>query len=188
MRLLGHRLEREGFETRAFGYRTVRHDLATHAADLRDFIRKRTTERIDLVGHSLGGLVILQMLDEYDDLPPGRVVLLGSPVHGSGVAREVAKQPLLSPLIGEARSALDAGFSQAPEGRETGVIAGTRSIGIGRILGSMEKPNDGTVTVAECRLSGAVEHHLPVTHTGLLTAPAVARAVSAFLTNGQLTS
>jgi len=184
MRLLGRRLEREGFETHSFGYHTMRHDLHTHAADLRAFIADTGVERTALVGHSLGGLVILRMLDAFDDPPPGRVLLLGSPVHGSSVGRRVARQRLFRPLVGEAKSALDVGFSQAPEGRETGVIAGTRSVGIGRLFGSLERPNDGTVTVAECRLPGAREHHEPVTHTGLLTNPGVARAAASFLQTG----
>lgn len=184
MRLLGRRLEDEGFETDGFGYRTMRHELRTHAADLHAFVGDTRADRVDLVGHSLGGLVILRMLDTFDDLPPGRVLLLGSPVNGSSVARRVAQQRLLSPLVGQAKSALHAGFSAAPEGRETGVIAGTRSFGVGRLFGPLERPNDGTVTVAECRLPGAREHHQPVTHTGLLTAPAVARAAARFLHNG----
>ncbi|RFF29053.1 alpha/beta fold hydrolase [Wenzhouxiangella sediminis] len=184
MGLLGRRLGRRGLETCAFGYPTIRRGLQDNAAALREFIDTLDAERVDLVGHSLGGLVILRMLDEYADLPPGRVVLLGSPVHGSAVGRRVADRGLFRPLVGRARTALENGFSHAPAGRETGVVAGSRSVGVGRIFGPLDGPNDGTVTVAECRLDGASECILPVTHTGLVTAPSVARAVSDFLLEG----
>lgn len=182
MGLVGRRLRREGFETHAFGYSTIRRSLPANAAALREFISGLDSERVDLVGHSLGGLVILRMLDEFRDLPPGRVVLLGSPVHGSAVAARVAEKRVFRPLVGQARQALEAGFSQAPADRDTLVIAGTRSVGVGRIFGPLDGPDDGTVTVSECRLPGAEQLELPVTHTGLVTAPSVAREVARFLT------
>lgn len=185
MALLGRRLQREGFETHAFGYPTMRRSLRGNAAALRDFIKGLDLDAVDLVGHSLGGLVILRMLDEYADIPPGRVVLLGCPVHGSSVGRRVADKRLFRPLVGRARAALENGFSHAPPGRETGVIAGSRSVGVGRLFGPLEGPDDGTVTVAECRLEGAEECLLPVTHTGLVTAPSVSVAVANFLRSGR---
>ena len=181
---MARRLERGGFRTDTFGYPTMRRSLRANAAALRAFVAERALEQVDLVGHSLGGLVILRMLDEFADLPPGRVVLLGSPVQGSAVGRRVADRRLLRPLVGQAKTALEKGFSHAPAGRETGVIAGSRSVGVGRLFGPLQRPNDGTVAVAECRLKGARECVLPVTHTGLVTAPRVARAVDRFLREG----
>ncbi|NEZ04598.1 alpha/beta fold hydrolase [Wenzhouxiangella sp. XN201] len=183
--LVGRRLRKRSFETHAFGYPTLRQSLPANAAALREFIAKLDLDQVDLVGHSLGGLVILRMLDEYGDIPPGRVVLLGSPVHGSAVARRVAERRYFRPLVGQARAALEAGFSHAPAGRETGIIAGSRSIGVGRIFGGLSEPNDGTVSLAECRLEGADECILPVTHTGLVVAPSVVRAAARFLTEGK---
>jgi pimeloyl-ACP methyl ester carboxylesterase len=186
MGLLGRRLGRRGLAASAFGYPTVRRGLSGNAAALRAFVLKLGADRVDLVGHSLGGLVILRMLDDYCDLPPGHVVLLGAPVAGSRAGRRVADRRLFRPLIGQAKSALERGFSRAPAGRETAVVAGSRSLGIGRLFGPLERPDDGTVSVAECRLEGAAECVLPVTHTGLVTSPKVARAVSAFLRQGRL--
>lgn len=184
MGLLGRRLERRGFGARCFSYPTMRQSLPANAAALREFVAGLEVDQVDLVGHSLGGLVILRMLDEYADLPPGRVVLLGSPVNGSTVGRRVADRRLFRPLVGQARSALEKGFSHAPARRETGVIAGSRSVGVGRLFGTLDGPDDGTVTVAECRLEGAEECILPVTHTGLVMAPSAARAVANFLDSG----
>lgn len=184
MSLIGRRLRRNGFDVHAFGYPTLHRSLPANAAALREFVAGLDVDHVDLVGHSLGGLVILRTLDEYTGLPPGRVVLLGSPVRGSAVGRRVAGRPLFKPLVGQARTALTNGISHAPPGRETGVIAGSRSMGVGRIFGGLDGPNDGTVSVSECRLEGAAECILPVTHTGLVTAPAVSRAVASFLRTG----
>ncbi|RFF26518.1 MULTISPECIES: triacylglycerol lipase [unclassified Wenzhouxiangella] len=184
MRLVARRLERAGFRTHSFGYPTMQRSLRANAEALREFVAGLSLDQVDLVGHSLGGLVILRMLDEYTGLPPGRVVLLGSPVRGSAVGRRVAGRPLFKPLVGQARKALTNGLSHAPPGRETGVIAGSRSMGVGRIIGGLDGPNDGTVSVSECRLEGAAECILPVTHTGLVMAPVVSRAVARFLQSG----
>ncbi len=185
MALIGRGLKRNGFDVHAFAYPTMGRSLQGNARALREFVAGLALDHVHLVGHSLGGLVILRMLDEYADLPPGRVVLLGSPVNGSAVGRRVADRRLFKPLVGRARAALENGFSPAPAGRETAVIAGSRPVGVGRLFGPLERPNDGTVSVAECRLEGARECILPVTHTGLVTAPSVVRAVAEFLRSGR---
>ena len=67
-----------------------------------------------------------------------------------------------------------------------GVIAGDRAFGMGRLIGPLPKPNDGTVTVAETRLPGATDHIvLPVTHLSMLWSGAVADEVIAFLRDGR---
>ena len=43
--------------------------------------------RVHLVGHSMGGVLILRALQADPGMPPGRVVLMGAPVRGSAVAR-----------------------------------------------------------------------------------------------------
>lgn len=182
MGLLARRLGRAGLACHRFGYPTLRRPLPVNARTLFAFSRETGGESLDFVGHSLGGLVILRMLDEFGArLPPGRVVLLGTPVAGSAVSRKLAANRLLRPLVGQAAGALDRGFAHAPPGRETGVIAGTGGFGAGVLLGGLQRPHDGTVSVAECRLEGATHMTLPVTHTGLVVAPSVARKVSEFL-------
>src|SRR5690625_2318803 len=86
MKLLGRRLGAAGFNVAQFDYPSTRRSLAANAAALHDFTAGLQAQQLDLVGYSLGGLVVLRMLDEFEDVPPGRVVLLGSPVNGSAVA------------------------------------------------------------------------------------------------------
>jgi hypothetical protein len=133
----------------------------------------------------LGGLVVLQMLAEAEDLPGGRVVLLGSPLRGSAVARRAARVPGGRRLLGAALDTLDRG-GEIAAAHEIGMIAGTRGVGLGLLVGGTGGPGDGTVAVAETQADGLADCiELSVTHTGMLGSPAVARQVEAFLRRGR---
>ncbi|TVQ37637.1 MAG: alpha/beta hydrolase [Wenzhouxiangella sp.] len=174
-----------GLSCHRFGYPTLSKSVSSNARALFEFARGLDVEQLDFVGHSLGGIVILRMFDELIGLPPGRVVLLGSPVRGSDVASTVAALKVARPLIGQARTALERGFSHSPAGRETGVIAGTRGVGLGRVLSALDGPHDGTIRVAETRLDDAADTlELPVSHTGLVLSREVSEAVAHFLEKG----
>jgi pimeloyl-ACP methyl ester carboxylesterase len=183
--LLGRRLHQAGFQTFRFRYRSTRAGLEQHALALWRFVRGLGDRELHFVAHSLGGLVTLQMLADHGDLPPGRVVLLGSPLSGSLVARKSARVPGNGLLLGAARPGLENGYAGQPRGREIGMIAGSRSIGLGLLLGGLGGPGDGTVAVSETRSDLLREHRiLPVTHTGMLFSREVAREVAHFLRVG----
>ncbi|HMB38016.1 MAG TPA: alpha/beta hydrolase, partial [Wenzhouxiangellaceae bacterium] len=70
--------------------------------------------------------------------------------------------------------------------REVAAIAGTSSLGVGRLFADLEKPHDGTVTVAETKVPDLADHlELPVSHTGLVFSRQVAEAVDGFLRSGR---
>lgn len=183
-----------GFQAYSFRYPSVRHGLEANARRLRGFVRSLDAPVVHLVGHSLGGLVILRMLSEWSDLPPGRVVCLGSPLAGSRVASGLARTAAGRVFVGRSirgavveRSAVE--WAAVPEGRGFGVIAGTGGVGLGRVLGDLEVPHDGMVEVLETRHPGALEHLvLPVTHTGMLFSREVCDQVAAFLREGHFRS
>jgi len=186
--LLGRRLRRAGFETTSFRYRSTRASLEQHAGALWSFLRGRGGRELHFVAHSLGGLVTLQMLAEHADLPPGRVVLLGSPLRGSRVARKSAALPGNGLLLGAARPGLENGYAGLAAGRDIGMIAGSRSLGLGLLLGGLGEPGDGTVAVSETRSEKLRDHRvLPVTHTGMLFSREVAKEVLQFLRGGNFT-
>lgn len=183
---LARRLTAAGFEPRRFRYRTTAAALDQHARDLRAFVGPEPRAPLHFVAHSLGGLVTLRMLAEHGDLPAGRVVLLGSPLHGSAVARKAIRVPGGRRLLGVARPTLETGFSALAAGREIGMIAGTRGVGLGLLVGGTDGPGDGTVALAETRDEGLADHvTLPVTHTGMLFSRAVARQACRFLQTGR---
>ena len=68
---------------------------------------------------------------------------------------------------------------------DVGVIAGDVPVGAGRAIAPLERPNDGTVAVAETRLMGTTDHIvLPVSHFSLLWSSAVIRQTLCFLARG----
>ena len=186
--LLRNRLEEAGHAPSVFHYSSTRATLSEVAGALA--ARLRSFEGpVHVVGHSLGGLIALETFETEHDLPPGRVVLLGSPVQGSRSARAIASWSWLGPsLLGTLAAAelTRAGSRSWSQPRELGIIAGSRSAGMGRIFAELPEPNDGTVSVEETRLAGATEHRvLDVSHTGMLLSSRVAASAAAFLAHGR---
>jgi pimeloyl-ACP methyl ester carboxylesterase len=185
MRPLARRLEAAGFEVLPFNYHTTREPLQHSAQRLLQFCTDHAAAGAHLAGHSLGGLLLLEMLRQGGWNAPGRLLFMGTPLQGSAVARRVSVWPGMERLLGHAGVSLHGGLSAWPQGREAGMIAGTTPFGLGVFAGGLQRPHDGTVAVAEtCHedLSGRIE--LPVTHTGMLYSAAVAQAAVRFLHNG----
>ena len=185
MAVMAGRLRRRGWNVDVFSYPSVARRFDASVRALGRFVRDTGAQRVHLVGHSLGGLLILRLLQRDPDIPPGRVVLVGTPVHGSRTARRMRGWPLLSRLLGNSAVPLSRGFNRAPPSHPVGVIAGRLAVGAGLVTGDLPQPNDGTVSVDETRLTGAADHiELPVSHTGLVLSPRVVRAVDRFLRFG----
>ncbi len=186
LRTLAGRLRKAGFAPHRFSYPTRRYTLPDLAARLHEHIGSLASPSLHFVAHSMGGLAVLRMLNEYRDLPPGRVVLLGSPVHGSRVARRVGRLPGSGILFGRSAATLKTGYSIMPAGREVGMIRGTVPLGLGLISGGFDEPNDGTVAASETRLDDVTDSiGLPTTHTGLIYSSAVAHQAIHFLHHGR---
>ena len=192
MGLLGRRLERlHGFRAIGFSYPSVRWTLDESADALRIACERIPGSTLHFVGHSLGGIVILRMLRRHGWTRPGRVVALGAPFAGSAVACFRMRRPLGRWIVGPGLAEAARGAESMPwTGRqEIGVIAGTRPIGLGRLLGPITPPHDGLVSVDETRLPGAAEHRVVhATHTALLFSRPVAELVGGFLAHGQFPS
>jgi len=186
--LLRERLLVAGFSPAQFRYRTIADDLDSSAARLAEFVATMPGERVHLVGHSLGGLVMLKMLERYGPMRVGRLVCLGSPLCGSAAGENLARLPGGRWLLGKAMAQC---IAEAP-GRhwdgplELGIIAGDLAVGLGRVLGRLPVPHDGTVGVAETQLPGATDHLvLPVSHFAMLFSAAVAWQTAEFLRTGR---
>lgn len=186
---LAGRLKKRGWDCELFGYSSVFREPDRNVQRLAERVaglQEKDDAPLHLVGHSLGGLVILKMLaDWHTEAAGGRVVLLGSPLNGSAVARRMMGSPILKPWVGRAAELLDAGLDDLPGNRKVAAIAGTSSLGVGRLFADLEKPHDGTVTVAETKAPGLADHlELPVSHSGLVLSRAVADAIDGFLRSG----
>jgi len=142
---------------------------------------------VHVLAHSLGGVVTLETFATENELPPGRIVLLGSPVQGSRAAQAIAAWSWGPQILGSlAVAELARPRARSWNGpREVGVIAGSRSAGLGRLFSSLPVPNDGTIAVDETRLPGATASiTLDVSHTGMLFSLPVAESVTRFFRTG----
>lgn len=182
-----HRVAACGFRAVSFSYASVTDDLDTNARRLGAFSRDQPGDVVHFIGHSLGGLLTLRMLDIDPDPRTGRVVLIGSPWNGSAAARAVRRWPGGETLLGRTLTQWHSNLLPDPGSRrEIGVIAGSLGFGVGSLLTRLQRPHDGTVSVAETRLPTMADHLvLPVTHTGMLTSARVAREACAFLKSGR---
>jgi pimeloyl-ACP methyl ester carboxylesterase len=190
--ILLRRLARQlNAKTRAFSYPSMTSSISESAQELATFLREQRadTDTLHLVGHSLGGLVILKLFENWEgaQLPPGRIVLLGSPLNGSRAAQNLARLPFGRKILGRGvhEELLTERQRRWTGQRELGVIAGSVGIGLGRLVGVRGAPSDGTIFVEETRLPGVLEHLvLRVSHTALPFSSTVARQTAAFLSDG----
>ncbi len=190
--LLGRRLRRErGFEMHAFRYRSVSAPLGEIVEALRAMLQRLPGDQVHLLGHSLGGLIILECLRGYRPERPGRVVLLGSPLLGSRTAGRLGRVGLARPLLGRAvcEQLLAPQARHWTSDRELGVISGTKPLGLGRLVTRFAEDSDGTIAVSETQIPGAKAClRVPVSHLGLLFSARVAHEAGSFLQYGEFGS
>lgn len=160
-------LERAGFEAHIFRYHSLLLPPAENARRLNAYLQGLDADIIHLVAHSLGGLVLSHLFDQYPDQRPGRVMMLGTPIRGSRVARRLSRHFFTRPLLG--RSAERGLLGDAPRWkgqRKLAMIAGERGIGIGQLFGGLPRPHDGTVVLDETE-DTAINLHIRVPYTHL---------------------
>ena len=185
--LLRRRVAAAGFATRQFRYHTVTRGLDENAARLALFLGGIQAERLHLVAHSLGGLVVLRMFERGVKLPEGRVVFLGSPVRGSHSARQLTERGL-DWAIGKSGPGVLAAKHEPrwTEPRELGLVAGTHDLRFNFLLPDLPAPNDGVVALEETRIEGATDSTtIHSNHTGMLFRRELAEQVSNFLRHGE---
>lgn len=179
-------LARHGYRAATFSYPSIRLGLDQIASRLARFVAGLNVPRTHFVGHSLGGLVVLNMLALDARALSGRVVLLGSPVAGSRAAEQIARSSAGRVLVGRALLDWQAERGAAVAARfDVGMIAGTRRLGMGRFLAKLPLPNDGVVCLDETRMPGLRDHlTMPVSHSGMIVSAGVTRQVCNFLELG----
>jgi pimeloyl-ACP methyl ester carboxylesterase len=174
-------------DTHSFRYESRTAPMAEVTGRLERFVREHTATTVHFVGHSLGGLVLLRLFERFPDLPPGRVLFLGTPSVGSQAVTALARFGWSSTLLGACVTdeLMRPQARRWTADRELGVIAGSRPLGIGQFFAGFKEPSDGTVAVSETRLPGATDHLvLPVSHMGMLLSARVAQECAIFLRTG----
>lgn len=167
--ILAARLRRCGYDTRIFSYPSMGASLSVNAAALARYAVSLAVPRVHFIGHSMGGLVILKMLEANPELRRGRTVLLGSPYGGSRSAEALAKTAVGRLILGHSLMEWLRGPRAEPVNYELGVLAGRRNIGLGRLVTRLPQPNDGVVMEAEARVPGMTDFIcLRVSHSEML--------------------
>lgn len=183
---LAQRLRGQGFSVETLDYASVSGSWDAAGARLAKRWRASAFQRVHVVGHSLGGMLALHVADTQSDLPQGRIVCLGSPLKGSASAKRMGAIPGGNFVMGHSLPILCDGFEQWSGARPVGVIAGCKPIGLGGLIGKLERPHDGTVSVVETHLAGIDDHRVvDATHSGLAFSPKVANLIAGFLREGR---
>lgn len=188
MGLLTRRIAQNGFAVRTYAYPTMRLTLSENAERFARYCASLAAPRVHIVGHSMGGLVALKMLEMNRQIRCGRLVLVGTPYTGSFVGQRLMRFPGGNALLG--RSIAEWLISPRPEPSgdvEIGIIAGTRGYGLGRLIArDLPQPHDGVVALTETEIPGVTRRiALNVGHTEMLVSREVARQCCAFLRSGQ---
>ncbi|GGJ99819.1 alpha/beta fold hydrolase [Luteimonas terricola] len=184
MRRLASRLGAAGYGTDIVGYRSIVGSTDSAVRRVRERLRDGPATHV--VGHSLGGLMALEALRSEPTLPVTRVVCLGTPLCGSGVAKTLSRHALTTLYLGRSAALLRAGCVALPEGVEVGMIAGRRPRGLGALVARFDGAHDGTVSVDETRVPGLAGHVVvDASHSGLLFSAEAARQAIAFLEQGR---
>jgi pimeloyl-ACP methyl ester carboxylesterase len=182
---LAARLAQAGLRCHRFAYAGRSQSCAANAERLYRFAL--SVGRAHFVGHSLGGLVILEALNAHPELPVGNVVLLGTPARGCAAGRRFAGHRVGRWMLGASESLWRKGAQTRWNRAEPlGVVAGTLPIGLGRAFGSLPGPNDGVVCVEETEVEGMTGRiSMPVGHSQMLVSARVAAQTASFLQHGR---
>ena len=173
---MARRFKRDGFQTLIFPNRYLLKSPEQNAQQLLDVLRTISSESIHLLGHSLGGIVIMHALRLNNALPAGerfangKVVLIASPVNGSQFARMLHRNRVTRALMGRCVvGGVLNGMTEELDGRQTGVISGTSPAGLAAMIYQSDQPNDGMINEAETRLTGAKDTiSVPQSHALML--------------------
>lgn len=184
---LAKQLRKRGFIVHTISYQSILKTPSANASALHKEILKLNTNELHIVAHSLGGIVTAHLLDKFDDIPSGNVVMLGTPIQGSWFAKKLQKWPIINKILS---NSMKRGLSgeNIPEWKSTrpwGMIAGQASFGLATIMGGLPEEGDGTVMLNETYHKKITSHlTLAVSHTGLLFSKEVAKFTAYFLQEG----
>ena len=183
---LAARLRRAGYSPRIFDYRG-RASLDGNVERLARFVRESVADRpAHFIGHSLGGVVVLETLNRHPEISVASALLIGSPVRGSFVGRRFGRTRLGRWMLGQSATCWEERNARWSRAAPLGVLAGSVAIGLGRFTGgSLPGVNDGVVRLEETAVEGvAASKVVPQPHSWMPVSPGVARMTETFLRTG----
>ena len=182
---LRFKLRRKEYQVYQFSYPSIFKTPEQNAEKLYQFVEKVDEPVVHFVAHSLGGIVVTHMFNNHDVAKSGKVVMMGTPINGSALARHLQEKKGLKHLLGESViKGLLGGGPLWQSKRQLCVVAGTKRLGVGMLLdrNEMQQQSDGTVNLSETRIEQADEFHaVPHSHFSMLWSEDVAEIIDAFL-------
>ena len=181
MGVLAARLSQRGYRVHIFDY----HGRAAFDANIAALARFAQGKAL-FVGHSLGGVLVLEMQTRHPEIEARAVVLLGAPVRGCLAGRRFGGARLGRWMMGACRelwAERPAGWTRAAP---LGVVAGTTPLGLGRAFGRLPGSNDGVVCVDETTVDGMAGRALVAQgHSMLILSARVGDLVHRFCSSGR---
>lgn len=184
-------LRENGYLVDNIHYKTRKNSLETHKKTLRECFNKHSNAgRIDLVGHSMGGIVIRETLRDVKPDNLGRVVMLGTPNKGSQIADLFENNFFYQKFFGVIGRELTTQFQEKSTANlsieyDLGIIAGTCCWTHPWFMSSIPGPHDGLVQTERTKLEGARDYiELYATHTFMAWNRSVQKQTIHFLQNG----
>jgi pimeloyl-ACP methyl ester carboxylesterase len=181
MRVLAARLSQRGYRVHIFDYQ----GRAPFDANV-EALARLAKGKAFFVGHSLGGVLVLEMLNRHPEIKAQAAVLLGAPVRGCLAGRRLGAARLGRWMMGACRELWDERPARWTRPAPLGVVAGTTPLGLGRAFGRLPGSNDGVVCVDETTVEGMAGRALVAQgHSMLILSARVGDLVHRFCSSGR---
>lgn len=184
---LAARLRRAGYAPHVFSYRG-RAPLEANVERLARFVRDTVDGRAaHFIGHSLGGVLVLETLNRHPEIPVASALLIGSPVRGSLAGRRFGRDRFGRWMMGESAHCWESREARWTREAPLGVLAGSVAIGLGRVMGGrLPGINDGVVCIEETMVDGMAARKLVrEPHSWMPVSAGVARLAETFMNTGR---
>lgn len=191
-------LQQAGYQTCNLAYPSREHDVATltrnHITPALERCFPGYEGRLHFVTHSMGGILVRQLaMDERYARRIGRVVMMGTPNHGSEVIDHLSSWKVFQRIAGPAGPQLGTDHDSTPQQLgpaifEAGIFAG--NISFNPLLSLLlTGQDDGKVSIESTKLEGMRDFHvLRSSHAFIMRNPQAIRQTLHFLSHGSFSS